>query len=1358
MERRVHAPTRSRPSRLARLAAVIAVSAANIGGGASVLAAPASCALVPQLRDVTITQGVGSYPLLARGKEALVRLHLSLPSCAPTGSSIALTGASLVAKLGTTTLASVAAHSPAASTTPPTLAPHASAAAANSPADPLFVVPAAALAPASTTERFTTTFTASVTYSAKTSKTATATTGSAAFSTRPGSTSPITATVERRTKALRVLVVPMGDARQNYASQFDSVAKAATQNGMAALARMLPVPAGTGDLAGTTGGVRYSIDPTLLDLSALMTNGKFCGKSSNFDAIKGKLAQFLQSWNTANPANPGDRVLGVVKDTISTGSAGGCAEGMAALGGPEAWVRAIPDVSGSPSMTGSLMGMELSHTLGLVPGARDDAFSPAHSPNTQADATAPNRAYNTSLRSYLADDHTVTTLSGAWNNTTTVFERDDWAFLLCSLGGATTTECTSSGTVGTATGVGADPTFVISGTTNDSSVGTDVVESYFAPGVARSIIDPASPYRLVQLGPDGGLLRDDGVVVSFSDSNHDHDGPQSEAGSTGLFSVAVPFHTGADAVELWKGTPGAAGSQLLYSRQRNDPPRLTSFSVTPTGGGGGGGGATTERVSVDTAGNQANNTNFEPSVSADGRYVSFFSHANNLVAGDTNSASDVFVHDRQTGITQRVSVDSAGGQANGGSFEPSISADGRYVSFPSNATNLVPGDTNFAADVFVHDRQTGVTQRVSVDSAGGQANSTSVLSSISADGRYVGFPSDATNLVIGDTNNAYDVFVHDRQTGATERVSVDSAGGEGDLGGDEPSISADGRYVSFTSYSTNLVAGDTNSTYDVFVHDRQTALTERVSVDSAGGEGDSSSTRPFISGNGRYVSFTSGATNLVAGDTNSTNDVFVHDRQTAVTERVSVDSVGNQANSTSFEPVVNADGRFVSFWSLSGNLVAGDTNTTWDVFVHDRQTGATERVSVSAADGEGNGTSHSPSISADGQVVAFVSQATNLVAGDTNGIDDVFVRGLAAPPPPGDQQTVTTTAGDDQPSDLRLDLIYSCPAGDNYPVAVGERPESVTATTASFVTNFDASLACAGGTLSAVVNDGFSQAAPTAIDSAPAPSGPKAPNAAIYGPALDTTALQFDTLTLAGTGKDPEDGELAGTSLSWTLEGNGVTRTGTGTTVDLSPPAGGWAPGDYTVTLAVTDAAGQVSETTSVLHVLADADHDGIAASLEAQSCFPADADADASNAYADYDGDHIANLDDAATAGGPCTPPPLSAATVAFNPDPLSLSTKGKTVTAYVGVPGHNLAEVVGPGVRIVRIAGAEVSADPAFASLAWSVSGNTGTAKFDRSALSAYLSARGLTNQAVELVVAGWAAGGAWAFEDSDAVQIKR
>jgi hypothetical protein len=483
----------------------------------------------------------------------------------------------------------------------------------------------------------------------------------------------------------------------------------------------------------------------------------------------------------------------------------------------------------------------------------------------------------------------------------------------------------------------------------------------------------------------------------------------------------------------------------------------------------------TERISVDSAGIEGNNSSGSSSLSADGRFVAFHSGATNLVPGDTNGAWDVFVHDRQTRTTQRVSVDSAGNQGNADSRDPALSADGRFVAFYSGATNLVPDDTNGFWDVFVHDRQTGTTERVSVDSAGNPGNSSSLRPALSADGRFVAFYSDATNLVTGDSNGWTDVFVHDRQTRTTERVNVDSAGNQANYrsGGCElcplgtlsinsdgrfvafwslatnlvpaytgfwpevfvrdrqtgttevvsvdnagnpgnslsfhPALSADGRFVAFSSSSSKLVPGDTNGAGDVFVHDRQTRTTQRVSVDSAGNQGDSGSWGAWLSAAGRFVSFYSFASNLVPGDTNAVGDVFVHDRQTRTTQRVSVDSAGNQADSGSWGAWLSAAGRFVSFYSFASNLVPGDTNAVGDVFVHDRQTGTTQRVSVDSAGTQGNSSSYFPALSGDGRFVAFASVATNLVPGDTNEAWDVFVHERRAP------AAVTTTANFDTP-------------------------------------------------------------------------------------------------------------------------------------------------------------------------------------------------------------------------------------------------------------------------------------------------------------------------------------------------------
>jgi Tol biopolymer transport system component len=412
---------------------------------------------------------------------------------------------------------------------------------------------------------------------------------------------------------------------------------------------------------------------------------------------------------------------------------------------------------------------------------------------------------------------------------------------------------------------------------------------------------------------------------------------------------------------------------------------------------------TTQRVSLSSAEVQGNaeSGGVGPAISADGRFIAFATSASNLVGSDTNAGWDVFVRDRQTGATARVSISSAGRQGNGSSEHPAISGDGRFVVFDSAASNLVPGDTNGAWDVFVRDRENGITRRVSVSSAGAQGNGDSggFISyggpAISANGRFVAFWSEATNLVGGDTNASPDLFMRDLKTGTTQRIDVSSAGAQSRTSSPyaRPSISADGRFVAFDSTATNLVTGDTNGRSDVFVRDRWKHTTWRVSVSSAGAQANGDSSWASISANGGLVAFDSTASNLIVRDTNGTSDVFVRDLTTGTTRRVSVSSAGAQGHDETAGPSVSADGRFVAFWSLASNLVAGDTNLVNDVFVRDRRNATTRRVSVSSAGAQGNDESIAPAISAAGGFVAYTSWASNLVPGDTNGVADVFVRG-----------------------------------------------------------------------------------------------------------------------------------------------------------------------------------------------------------------------------------------------------------------------------------------------------------------------------------------------------------------------------
>jgi len=409
------------------------------------------------------------------------------------------------------------------------------------------------------------------------------------------------------------------------------------------------------------------------------------------------------------------------------------------------------------------------------------------------------------------------------------------------------------------------------------------------------------------------------------------------------------------------------------------------------------------RVSVSSDGTQGDRYSNYPSISADGRFVAFGSNASNLVTGDLNGVRDVFVHDLLTHTTTRISVAMDGTPENGYSQNPSLSADGRYVTFHSYASNLVTGDTNGVADVFVRDLLTHTTTRVSVSSAGLQADKISTYPSISGDGRYVAFHSSATNLLSGDSNGMSDVFIHDLQTHTTTRVSISSAGDQGDSGSAYPSISGNGRYVAFYSSATNLVSGDLNEDDDVFVRDLQEGTTLLVSVSTTGTQGDLDSSHPSISANGRYVAFHSSATNLVSGDMNEDDDVFVRDLQEGTTRLVSVSSTGEQGDRISSYPSISPDGRYVGFDSFATNLVPGDTNDNSDIFIRDLQEATTIRISLALEGTETNGNSYYPSVSSEGRCIAFQSTATNLVNGDTNGVSDVFVSSSAAPEitPPG---------------------------------------------------------------------------------------------------------------------------------------------------------------------------------------------------------------------------------------------------------------------------------------------------------------------------------------------------------------------
>jgi len=405
--------------------------------------------------------------------------------------------------------------------------------------------------------------------------------------------------------------------------------------------------------------------------------------------------------------------------------------------------------------------------------------------------------------------------------------------------------------------------------------------------------------------------------------------------------------------------------------------------------------AETVLVSQSSEGEQALDYSTFPSLSEDGRFIAFLSKADNLVQGDTNGEMDVFVHDRQTRQTTRASIASDGSEANDGVgwTIKSISDNGRFVVFSSSADNLVNGDNNRRQDIFLHDLENSETIRISLAGDGMEANHSSFFPGIFSDGRYVTFESAADNLVPGDTNGITDVFLHDRKTRLTRRVNIASDGSEANKQERNWSwiwwytnpVSDDGRYVAFTSLSSNLVAGDENAAEDVFVHNLETGETERVSVDSDGREWNHYSLLFDMSDDGRFIAFLSfsdpGSNPAEAVGESGPQGLFIHDRLIGRTSHI-YGGAGWAAFS--------GNGRYLAYTGVINSASLQETADHWDVYVLDQHTGETLKATVSFQGNQTDRSSWHTAMSGDGRSIAFSSMATNLVPGDRNAEGDVF--------------------------------------------------------------------------------------------------------------------------------------------------------------------------------------------------------------------------------------------------------------------------------------------------------------------------------------------------------------------------------
>ena len=400
-----------------------------------------------------------------------------------------------------------------------------------------------------------------------------------------------------------------------------------------------------------------------------------------------------------------------------------------------------------------------------------------------------------------------------------------------------------------------------------------------------------------------------------------------------------------------------------------------------------------ERVSVLSDGSEANRASNFPSLNADGSITVFESTATNLVAEDTNGKSDIFLHNRNTAETIRVSVNNAGVEANDACYDPAVSGNGNFVVYESYATNLVEGIKERSPRIYLYDVANKKTELVSVSASGAPADGC-VDASISGDGRFVVFSS-RSPLIEEDFNNEEDIYLRDRQNGVTRHISIadhwDMPNGQCR----RPQISENGQYIVFDSLASNLISSDLNGCGDIFLYDQNDNKITCITALNEYEQANSDSETAHISANGNFVVFESKGNNLVEMDTNAVADIFLKNLETGEFLRISVNNEGEQANKNSKDPVISGDGKYVVFVSRASNLDPAGKAKGNQVYIHDIEQGTT-RLGGMATDGRvQRGNSEVPMISSDGKIVVFKSSISNLVENDKNYMSDIFLNILA---------------------------------------------------------------------------------------------------------------------------------------------------------------------------------------------------------------------------------------------------------------------------------------------------------------------------------------------------------------------------
>jgi plastocyanin len=1129
------------PTAAVATAAALAIVGGSVGtqrASAAPTTLPACNAsdLVPQLGDVTINQGVGSYAnqKLVRGKETLVRFFLKLPGI------VGMTCSGSINVINTTANPTRVTLVSGGTDLAPTIGPYqsypsgglqisSSGVSVNSQADPIFLVPASRVnpcdsTPCSTTGLFSRSFKATIWY--------TRTTGGVTSAPQAITfMSPVIGNFDQLTNDLRLLVIPMGDANLSYSSQFGSAAQQAVQNGMAALSRMLPVRAGvSSDLAATTtpAGIRYTINlAAMLNLRAVPgaynSNNHFCGSQANFDAIKGQLAHYLQAYNanSANVTHPADRVVGVVDAAISDGSSANCAEGMASTSSTEAWVRAIPDQPASgrnaavPSMTGSLMAMELLHTFGqeLVSAGF------VHSPNIQADGTAPDRGYQIASRSWIAKDLTalnfVNTSTAPWNNNTTLLEFLAFERALCNLGGSLLSNCTLPAKVGSPPAAAGTGHFVISATTDGTAGGTNVTNSYFThdPVLETPCLSTGATYLLRFYTPSG--TSDCGLPASAITSEHD-EGTQVNATTT-LITGAFPAPGAETKVELRKSGVSTALATIPVPQ---DPPEITSLSNLAPGGG------LTQTKTIAT-----------PEILPKPDIY--------FLADTTGSMGPALANVKMNAsqILNTVKANSSQPRFGAGDYKdfrscgegetaPCFAGDYAF----KNAAPIPAADDNGAAALAAigGDETSGWSASGGGDDPEGQLYALHQLTAENG----AQWRSDSSRILVWFGDNPGHDPVCSAISGAAEDVThgkVTSA-----------LVAADVRVIAVTLDTDGPDAsGSTGLNGDP---------AEDGAGDYAAACGASAPSSPNQANN--FANATGGVVETAASAEEVSDAILAG--LTKLPATVTPEATCDADLTISFDPAEKTvtsgdDVTFTESVEIADSATPGDTLACEITFLINGSV-------VTLDDGETPDPAFQQTISL---TVAEAGAAT--------------------------KATVETT--DDDP---RAEIFVSCD-GLELPSHVAVPGTQVAANIWQFNANADTTNTCAdtGGESKTTifVSDGANQVAGAVGETGTTIHDDReSPTASIYAPEPDYVNPKTKPFALNGQVYDPDDGLL---NASWRITGPGISLGDgvpagdviTGNFADVSPPSGSWPDGDYTVTISGTDIDGNAASASVIVHV-----------------------------------------------------------------------------------------------------------------------------------------------------------------------------